>query len=114
MQRLGIALDELADRNVALGDPGALIEQPGGGEKRREIDLDALPAELLDFATALANSLSASRLPKNSSCVGARHADPAPRDCRQVRRGALSPGAEAIGASNFAARVEHRSRVRGR
>ena len=39
VQRLRPALDETADRLVALGDPGAVVEQPAGLEEGREVDL---------------------------------------------------------------------------
>ena len=38
MQRLRLGLDEVADGGIALGHPGALVEQRGGGEERREVD----------------------------------------------------------------------------
>src|SRR5215207_1563951 len=39
VQRLRPALDEAADRLVALRDPGARVEQPGDLEEGREVDL---------------------------------------------------------------------------
>ena len=48
MQRFGPTIDEVANRNIALGDPRPLIEQSRGLEERRKIDLDKFAAEALD------------------------------------------------------------------
>ena len=42
---VGVLLDEVADGGVALGDPGAGVEQFGGGAEEGEIDLDFASAD---------------------------------------------------------------------
>ena len=46
VERLGLRLDELADRLVALGDPGALVEERGDGEEGAEVNDTVRRAEV--------------------------------------------------------------------
>ena len=45
MQRLRVPVDEVADGDVAFGDPRSLIEQPRGLQERVQVDLDQPRAE---------------------------------------------------------------------
>ena len=45
VERLRLTLNQVADGDIALRDPRALVEEPCGSEERRQIDLDQFAAE---------------------------------------------------------------------
>src|SRR5581483_6413446 len=65
-------LDEVADREIALGDPWTFVEQARCLEERREIDADALSAKPLE---RLAEKLGRLRVAEELELRIARHAD---------------------------------------
>ena len=72
MQRIGMGIEERADRGVALGHPRAFVEQARGLQEGRQLDLDALAAQRLQLAHRFAEqALRLARCRRTADPAGA-------------------------------------------
>src|SRR4029079_3191573 len=109
-QRLGLAIDEFTNRNVAFGNPGTFVEQPRRREKRREVDFYRLRTELRELCTRAFEKLLRILVAEEFELRGARHADPAPGD-RRRRRGCTLASRIRIARIEPRDDIQHRRRV---
>ena len=115
MQVLAMPLHDRPDGGIALGHPGALVEQGGGGEERRHVDVDEARAEPLQHLHAGGPGGLGFRIAEEAQVRRSRHADGQVRrrlaqgaqlDCARERIARVVAGHHGVGAP----RVIHRQR----
>ena len=75
MQGVFVAVHEGIDGGVALGDPGALVEEVGGGVEIGERQLDQAAAETRQQGESLVEAGCHRRVAEELAIGSCRHAD---------------------------------------
>src|SRR5215813_10172614 len=75
VQRPGIALDEVADGDVTLGDPGPLVKQPRGFKEWAKVDAFSFTPKTLEAFQHFLEQLRRLRIAKKLELLSSRHAE---------------------------------------
>ena len=107
-----LAIEELAYREVAFGEPWTVIEKLRGFEKRRKIDFGQGAAQPLDGAQHCIKQLLAVAIVEKLELIGARHTEPAALDLApRGRARRIGVPREWIGGVETFDRLQNRRRV---